>query len=300
MVENFFMAFRSSYQMGPESTPHSLKILIWITIGINLFSAFLPQIQPLLALSLDGVRHFYLWQFASYLFVPPISGGISFPFLLHLVFNMYLLWTFGASLIVRSKPSIFFSLYFGSGIFAALLAAGAMALFGLPYSLAGSSTSLYAILMAWMILNPEADILLFFSLPFKARWLILGLIGANLLIDLSNRDWIRFISFSGSAIFGYLFAIIAWSEQSPFPFLRFFERMLLRTVERLRHIGKKKPAPFKQTKIYDIQSGAPLFDDEQFMDTMLARISLYGEDSLTPDEKKRMKTISAKKSAQKK
>ena len=286
----------SSNPLGPEKTPHPLKVLIWTTAGVSLLSALIPRIQPLLALSLSGIQHFYLWQLVSYLFVHPTLGGITFPFLLHLAFNLYLLWVFGTSLLARTSKITFFSLYFGSGLFAGLLALGTMALFHLPFSLAGSSGALYALLMTWMILNQEAELYLFFAIPFKARWLILALIGSNLLIDLSNSDWVSFFSYAGSALFGYLFAILAYREQSPFPFLNPLERLLLRTLESLRHLGKKRVF-YRPTKIYDIHSGDPVIDDDSFMDAMLARVSLHGEDSLTPEEKRRMQSISERKAA---
>ncbi len=59
--------------------------------------------------------------------------------------------------------------------------------------------------------------------------------------------------------------------------------------------GKKRQLPYRHSKIYDIKSGEPLLDDDQFMDAMLDQISRYGEESLTPAEKKRMKEISEKK-----
>ena len=291
------MTYRSSYQPGPEATPRALKILIAATAGCTLAAAFFPAVQGLLALSLPGIRHLFLWQFITYLFVQ--IGSISFPFLLHLAFNMYLLWTFGASLLQRAHLGTFLGLYFGAGAFAALTAFGLMSAFSLPYALAGSSTALYALLISWVILNPDAELLLFFAIPFKAKWLLLGLIGANLLIDLSNSDWVSLASYSGSVLFGYLYTLIAFREQSPFLFLRPFERTLLRALEKLRHLGRKEKNS-KQPKIYDIHSGAPQLSDDQFMDAMLARISLHGEDSLTPEEKRRMQAISTRKSARKK
>ncbi len=298
------MTYRTHAHFGPESTPRSLKILILITIAFSLISAFFPVVRILFSLSPSGVSHLYLWQFLTYVFIAP--SGISFSFFVILAFNMYLLWAFGASLIHRSRPFLFFSLYFGSAVFAGLLAILPMALgLQLHSFLAGTSPALYAVLIAWVMLNPESELLLFFSLPLKAKWLVLGLLGANLLLDLSNGDWIGFLSNAGSAVFGYFFTLAAWREPSPFSFLRSFERMIFRTLdraqERWRKIGKKKPPKeYRHSKIYDIHSGEPLIGDEQFMDAMLARISLYGEDSLTPEEKRRMQAISAKKNTKKK
>ena len=274
---------KTSFAKAP--TPWSLKILLLAIFGISAFSYYLG---PYLELSASGIRRLYLWQFGSYLFVHPFPAAI-----IHLAFNLFMIWTFGASLIERLHPRLFFTLFFGSSIAAGLLAWCAMIGFHLPSPLMGSSPALYAILTAWVILNPEARMLLFFALPFKARYLLLGLIGFNLLIDLSRSDWIPLTAYIGATLFGYFFTVISCRMRSPFPFLAGLENGILRILEKLTHWRTK---PVSHTKIYDFKSGEPVLKDDQFMDAMLARISLYGEETLTPEEKKRMQRISEKKS----
>ncbi len=293
------MAHQMHKRWGEENAHPVLKTLILTTLGISLLSAFLPALQPLLALSLSGMGHFFLWQPLTYLLLHPSPQGISFPFLVHLAFNMYLLWTFGSFLLQRTRPSLFLTLYFGSGLFSAALSLTAMLLFDQASLLAGSSSAIYALLIAWIMFNPEAHLLLFFALPFKAIWLVLGLIGANLLIDLANADWVHFADYLGGILFGYFFTLLVWKERSPFSFLSRFEKTLLRMLEKLSHLGKKKTRSYRNSKIFDIQSGDPVLDDEQFMDAMLSQISLHGEHSLTSEEKKRMKKISARKASEK-
>lgn len=258
-----------------------LKVLIFLTIGVSLIAAFVPQLQPLLTLSWAGIKHFYLWQLITYVFVEP--GPISFGFLLQLAFNMYILWMFGSTLIERSHTGLFFTLYFGATLVSGLAA--------LPFhaTLAGSTAPVFAVLTAWMMLNQGAQLLLFFTLPFKAEWLVVCLVAFTLFIDISNSNWVGTASLSASVLFGYFFALIVWREQSPFTILRSFERAVLRLLE------PRKKEPYHHSKIYDIKSGAPVIDDSQFMDAMLDKISLYGEESLTPEEKKRMRAISERK-----
>lgn len=260
----------------------SLKVLISTTIGLSLLALFIPQLSGWLALSWTGIGRLYLWQLLTYILIEP--GPASFNFFLQLGFNMYILWMFGSSLIERSRPALFFSLYFGAALIAAL------ASLAFPHAiLAGSTNAVYAILVAWMMVNPGAQLLLFFSIPFKAHWLIVILIGISLFIDLAANNWPAFATLAVSIFFGYLFALIAWRQQSPFLFLHPFERKVLRMLE------KKQVQPYRHSKIYDIKSGEPLLDDEQFMDAMLDRISRHGEGSLTSAEKKRMQAISEKK-----
>jgi membrane associated rhomboid family serine protease len=274
---------------APSTTPWTLKSLLLSIVVVSVLSFY---IGPYLVLSAASIRHLYLWQFVSYLFVHPFPASI-----LHLAFNLYLIWTFGASLMERFHPCLFFSLFFGSAIAAGLLAWCVMISFHIPSPLLGSSPPLYALLTSWIILNPEARMLLFFAVPFKARHLLLGLIGLNLLIDLSRSDWIPLSAYIGAIFFGYFFTIIACRIRSPFPFLAGFEDGIFRILEKLTHLRIK---PIRHTKIYDFKSGEPVLKDEEFMDAMLARISLYGEGTVTPEERKRMQSISEKKSFNKK
>lgn len=271
---------------------NAFKFLLITTAVLGLFS---PLLFPYLALTFAGIEKGWVWQFATYLFVEPTASN-NFGSLLHLAFNLFLLYTFGGALLQRDRPIYFYILYFSAGILAALIGWSLMAFSHTYTFLAGNSSALYAILIAWTLLNPQAKLLLFFSLPFKASWLLLGLIGANLLIDLTNGNWISFCSYGGACIYAYLFSLIAWRAESWIPFLQPFERFIFRWIEKARHVFGKGRS-FRHSKIYDFKSGEPVLDDDQFMDAMLARISRYGEDCLTAAEKTRMEKISKKKSS---
>ncbi len=260
----------------------SLKILIGLTICLSLAAPFVPHLQDWLILSWAGIEHLYLWQLITYAFIEP--GPLSFGFFIQLAFNMYILWVFGATLIERSHTALFFVLYFGAAL------AAALASLLIPNAtLAGSTCPVFAVIVAWMMINPGSRLLLFFTLPFKAHWLVVGLLGFTFFIDISSSNWVGAVSLAASVLFAYLFALIVWREESPFLILRPFERWILRRLE------KKKAESYHSSKIYDIKSGKPLLDDDQFMDAMLDRISRYGENSLSPEEKKRMHEISKRK-----
>jgi membrane associated rhomboid family serine protease len=261
-----------------------LKILIITTVTVSLLAAYSPELQAYLALTWAGLERLYLWQPLTYLLVEP--GPLSFSFLLQLAFNMYLLWMFGTGLIERSHPRRFLLLYLGAGLAAALAALAPLYLF--HGVLAGTTGAVYAIMVAWMMLNPHSQLLLFFALPIKAHWLIVGVIGLTLFLNITHHDWVSAASLIGGCLYAYLFTLIIWREQGPFAILRPFERNVLRRLER-----EREPQP--RTKIYDIKSGAPVLDDDAFMDTMLDKISKAGENSLTPQEKQRMHGISERK-----
>ena len=273
-----------SFHLGPSSTHPYLKILLAITGALSLFSS---RLIPYLALSLQGIEKLFLWQLATYPLIHPFPIG-----LFQLLFNLYLIWTFGSYLIERMGAASFFSLYFGAASFAGAASLLAMKMTYMSAPLMGTTPIVLASLVSWVLFNADARLLLFFTLPLKALHLILGLIGIALILDLTNSDWVHLFANIGAVLFGYLFTVIISRIYSPFLFLRSFERRILRLLEKINSVGKKER---KNTKIYDIKSGSPVLDDEQFMDAMLAKISLYGENSLTPEEKKRMDRISKKK-----
>lgn len=290
------MTYRDSRQWGPLHTPDSLKILLLLTGILSILSSLIHPLHDFLALSAQTLSHLHLWQFITYLWTDPYAQGLSLPFFIHLGFTLYLLWIFGTSLMEKSQK-LFFSLYFGGGLVAGLAVYAVMALFHLPDHLGGSSTALYSLLVGWVILFPEAELLLFFAIPFKARWLILGLLGINLMIDLSSRDWIHLTSYVSAILFAYVYLILIEKEHSPFAGLQSFERSLHRFREKVLFFERTKKQ--KGAKIYDFHSGQPMDADEEFMDQMLARISKQGEDSLSPAEKKRMQQISERKKGHK-
>jgi rhomboid protease GluP len=276
--------------MKKMKTERALKIFLILTGVIGILS---PLLFPWLGLSLAGISKGFYWQFLTYLFVEPTASN-NFASLLHLAFNLFLLWTFGGALIQRSHAGMFFALFFSAGLVASLLGFGLMQLIHWPGLLAGNSPALYAILIAWCLLNPHAKLLLFFSLPCKATWLLLGLIGANLIIDLTNGLWVPFLSYSSACLYAYLFSLIVWKAESSLPYLKHFERFTLRMAEKIRHLFVKRKG-FRHSKIFDFKSGEPILTDDQFMDAMLARIARYGEDALSPKERERMAKISARK-----
>jgi membrane associated rhomboid family serine protease len=257
----------------------SLRLLIFSTVGTNLVASLIPQVAHALSLSRSGIMNLYIWQLLTYPFVE--QGFFSLGLLVECAFNMYLLWLFGSFLLERYEEKKFFTLYFGATL------TGAIATIAVtPMSLSGSMGPVYAIMTAWMMINKEAKLLLFFSFPFKASLLILSLIAISIGADLVTRDWAEATSLITSVLFGYLFAIFIFKQTGPLSFLHPFERKIAGLFQ------KKAAKGGFSSKIYDIHSGNPILNDEQFMDAMLEKISKQGEKSLTEAEKLRMEQIS--------
>lgn len=300
----------SSYQgYGvPFQTPKVIKILIALTciasisctLLNNLFEFLLGVVGPesWFSLSWFGMNNFFLWQPISYLFIQNSFGqGITFSYLFILLFNMYLLWVIGSSVIDSIGTSSFLKLYLIVGAIAGLIALGAMRLTGQFTVLAGPTPSILALFTLWAMLHPERDVLLFFIFPVKVKWLAVGLLGVICLMNLSQLNSINFIFYTLSVFLGFLYAVLVWNLKSPFTFTSRFEKFLLNVKSKLTFGKKTKNSAQspQNTKIFDFESGEPILDDDAFIDAMLSKISILGERSLTWKERQRMQSISDRK-----
>ncbi len=286
----------NTFSIGPQKTPALIKYLIFSIVFCSLLWAISARFFPYFTseylihcfgLSSYGIKQGYIWQFVSYLFVQKTMPGISFGFLFDLAFKAYILWVFGTSLLNTKGVFHFLMLFFLGGALTGISIATFMMLTSFPLVVMGTHAAIYSILMAWMLLNSHARIYLFFAIPLKVTWGILGFWGINLVIDLTNGNWIQFLMYLISGLFGYFYAVIAFKTMGPLPFLHKLEKKLI--AFRMPYKKKKRPS-----KIFDFKTGEPITDDDQFMDAMLAKISKKGKDSLTQKEKNRMDAISQK------
>jgi membrane associated rhomboid family serine protease len=149
-----------------------------------------------------AVSHFYIWQFATYMFLHAN--------LLHLLFNMFVLWMFGPEVEYALGTKRFTRFYFICGIGAGLCSV----LFYSTYSLImGASGAIFGLMVAFGMLFPERMItlLLFFVLPvnMKAKHLVLIFAGIELLFVISNvrGDFVAHFAHLGGALCGYLYML---------------------------------------------------------------------------------------------
>lgn len=292
-----------------KSTPshelHLLKYIILSTVTLSLFCVLfdalfpywnLPKPQILFSLSLWGLKKYFLWQFITYFFITPIVGGVSISLILYLLFNMYFLWMVGSSVIERQGLKHFLCLYLGGGIFGGIITAIVLVNTHSFAPIAGINPALYALLTAWMMLLPEVQILLFFTIPVKIKWLIVGILGINLFMDISQGNLIHFTLYFSSIAFAYLYALLIWQIHSPFKLLHPFEKILINLSDKIK---RKHFAPsihsFSKGKIYDFKTGKVVLREEEFLDSCLSKIATQGKDSLTFFEKWKMRKISKRK-----
>jgi len=152
------------------------------------------------------VDKFYLWQLFSYMFLHSTSGFA------HIIFNMYALFIFGMPVerLWGSKKFLIYYLTCGIGaglaIFIIALVSG-----GLGYYIPtiGASGAVFGLLLAFGILFPDVEILLFFIIPVKARTLVILYGALELFLELSGGfDNISHIGHLGGLATGILYFII--------------------------------------------------------------------------------------------
>ena len=297
-----------SYSPSSLNTPRCIGILIFITAlstvccaALNpLFIYIFKMSGPLdfFGLSVYGLSNYYLWQPLTCLFIQNDSAGLNFFFLLSLTFNMYMIWLFGGHLVESYGATSFLRLYFTSGIIGSLLAVyTAYFLYGnTVLVIAGVAPSLLATFVAWAILHRDTPMLIFFLIPIKAKWLLAAVCLLATLIPLSELDFIKFIYYFSGISIGYLYSTLVWQQQTPFEFLEKTDDFFIVLGRKIkaryqRWFSKEK----RENKIVDIKTGQAILDDEAFIDEMLAKISRYGEKSLTWQERDRMRKISENK-----
>ncbi len=271
----------------------SLKFLLWIILGCAISGPILEKfgfpVQYYLGLSLSNLSRGFVWTLLTYPFTYLTIN--LFDLIFRLGVDLLLLWFFGSPIIDRIGSKHFLFLFFGATLFGGLAATGALYLFPFPF-FSGLSPVLLALFTSWAILHAKEQS---HNPLSKFPWIVAILIGGTLILDLVAGRWPTFCADLAGAIYGYAFCITAEKALSAIRWLEPFERWTHRVLER----SHKSKILSSDSKVIDFRTGQPILDDDQFMDAMLARISLYGEEILSPNEKDRMRRISEKK-AQKK
>lgn len=163
----------ATMQFGPGPITYAVRALIIASVAVFLPSFFAPEfvdnyfgLVPELVLTRGWV-----WQLATYAFVHAD--------IVHLLFNMLIVWMFGVDLERRWGAAAFTKFYLVCAV-----GAGATVLLVslLPYdgsramylaSTVGASGACYGLLMAWAVLFPTREMLLFFVFPVQARYAVM-------------------------------------------------------------------------------------------------------------------------------
>lgn len=136
--------------------------MLYIVIGTGIVFAFqylfagLP-LRDFLSFNKFAILHGQIWRIISFIFIPESGSPIS------MVFWLYLYWMIGSSL-EDYWGGFNFNVYYFSGVIFAIIG-GFITGYATVYCL---NLSLF---LAMAAVNPNMQLLLFFFLPVKMKWL---------------------------------------------------------------------------------------------------------------------------------
>lgn len=201
------------FSMLPTAVKHLLIINVIAYLASILLARYGISLNDILGLwSLKSsqisshVYGFHVWQPLTYMFM---HGSFD-----HVFFNMFSLWMFGCVLENYWGTRRFVFYYLACGIGAGLLH---MLIPGLHVTV-GASAAVYGILLAFGMLFPNERIYLYFLVPIKTKWFIIGMIAIELFEGVfRSYDGIAHFAHLGGMLIGFLI-ILYWRKH---PFSRF-------------------------------------------------------------------------------
>lgn len=263
-------------------------ILLLANVAIFVLTlTVLPRLMPVgyLVLSVEGLKHGFVWQLLTFQFLHANW--------LHLLFNSLALYFFGNPVeTVLGRPR-FLALYFGSGAIGGLVQmVFALALpkyFG--GQVVGASAGVAGLVAAFAVVHWEQRFMLllyFFPTTLRGRtlfWIssVIALFGMALAVMKPGADNVAYAAHLGGLLTGFAFVRfdigirrLAWPWQP------------LRTRQRKRELVKA--ASVRIPRWPREQESPPEVPEEEFIsrevDPILDKISAHGIQSLTERERK--------------
>ncbi len=180
-------------------TPSGVKILIIINICVFILAQLSGQ-RNIFFTSFGIVpfqvwNNYHIWQLFTYLF---IHGG-----LLHIFFNMFVLWMFGKDLEYEWGKNEFLFFYFicgiGSGLITVLFSLNSIV------PIVGASGAIYGLLVAYGYTYPNRIVYLYGLFPIKVKYMILGLcIMASFAFIFSKQSNVSHITHLAGMMIGFI------------------------------------------------------------------------------------------------
>lgn len=203
----------TQYQpQGYRFLPPAVKHLLIINVLCYLLYYVLRMQQIIDLNAVCGIwtptsGNFRIWQPLTYMFM---HGSID-----HLFFNMFSLWMFGTVLERYWGTRRFLFYYLVCGIGAGLLN---LLVPGIHVSV-GASGAVYALLLAFGMMFPNEYIYLYFLVPIKTKWFIIGMIALELFEGVfRSYDGIAHFAHLGGMLIGFLL-VLYWRKH---PFSKYF------------------------------------------------------------------------------
>ena len=226
--------------MSNQYSPTGFSFLPVVVKNLLIINGILFLADVVLArfgIDLSGMfgLHFFMasdfrpWQLLTYMFM---HGNFS-----HLFFNMFALWMFGATLENIWGPKRFLLFYILCGLGAGLMQEGVqyieyvtslahyqnvnlgggqiipMSQYLNYMTTVGASGAIYGLLLAFGMMFPNSMIYLYFLVPIKAKWFVIGYAAIELLTGIfSTGDHVAHFAHLGGMLVGLIILLI-WKKK---------------------------------------------------------------------------------------
>ena len=171
------------------------NLMIYIVacnIGVYLLDMFSrgSGLSALLYFSLDRLLHFEVWRLITWVFIPEAGGAF------YLLISCYFYYWIGTSLERQWGTAKFTCYYLGGMVFTLLGAILVSLLTGYPVALYGAGYVNFAMFLAFAMLWPDAQVLLFFIIPIRIKYLAyldLGFFAIRIVSYIAAGMWFQSI-----------------------------------------------------------------------------------------------------------
>lgn len=199
-----------------------INVSVWFVLQVMVEGFLRIPITPLFALYPGMVLFdFKIWQLGSYMFLHSMQ-------VTHILFNMLMLWFFGAELEQRWGTKFFLTYYFSSGIGAAILyclgvwgyalATGSQT--GLIVPVVGASGAIFGLLLAQGIIFGERIVYFFMLFPMKTKVFVavMGIVQlASLMTSGVSGGEVAYLAHLGGLVAGFItLQVKAWFTRQDF------------------------------------------------------------------------------------
>ncbi len=267
-----------SFRMGGPVTP-VVKMLMIVNGAVFILQQLMDLIYPGFMESAFGLSHsgfalqFMIWQPFTYMF---LHGGW-----LHIFFNLFTLWMFGGEIENMWGGRKFLRYYIfsgiGAGFFIELMNYYVSSKYGVYPVTIGASGAIYAVLLAYGLTWPNREVLLYFLIPVKIKYLLIGFGLMEFFGTLSSAGGTG----GGISHIGHLGGLI--SGIIMFRSIKNQSRSSSSSKQEIFADRKKKARLKKKQNEIDTRIKA-----KKIIDQLLEKIARDGMSSLTSEEKKQL------------
>jgi membrane associated rhomboid family serine protease len=254
----------------PYEIPLGNQIIVNETSSMTYYFGLIPALV---------LTKFYVWQLGTYMF---LHGGFF-----HIFLNMYALLLFGIPVEQLWGSKKFLVYYFFTGIGAGLtifiinLVMGGTGAF-IPTI--GASGAVFGLLLAFGMLFPNVELLVFFFIPMKAKYLVVMYGGIEIMALMSSgtNSNVSHVGHLGGLLFGIIFFLISRRRGIEFTAKKMKAQMGKEIKERDKALNLDEPAVEKLTVILEKLKlgGAESISDDEYQFIKLADILYIENDEI--------------------